>query len=178
MPSASAASTGVRWRSSDRTAAASCFLAAAARGATASAAKASADAPARMATTQPAMTRARMTAPCRALQADAARTLAELLRVDARGVHDRQHQVGERRALRHLDVAVAVVLAGGAADEQRRQVLVVVLVAVGHAAAVEEQRVIQQASVAVRRLPQLVEELGEEVEVVDVHLDLLGHLLG
>ena len=63
----------------------------------------------------------------------------------------RDHQVRERCALRHLDVAVALVRARAAADEQRRQVLVIVHVAVGHAAAVEEQRVIEQAAVAVGR---------------------------
>ena len=101
----------------------------------------------------------------RMLDIDSPGALAEFVGVDAGLVHQRNHQVRERRALCHPDVTISLVLPCAAADEQRRQVLVIVLVAVGHAAAVQEQRVIQQVPVAVWCRLQLVQELCEEIEV-------------
>src|SRR5262245_60760384 len=75
----------------------------------------------------------------RMLHIDSAGALAELVGVDAGLVHERNHQVRERCALRHPDVTVALVRPGAAADEQRRQVLVIVLIPIGHAAAIQEQ---------------------------------------
>ena len=69
-------------------------------------------------------------------------------------------------------------LPAGGPDGQDRQVVVRVLVAVAHAAAVEEQRVIEQGAVAVRRGFQPIEEAREQPQVVGVDLGLLGHLLG
>ena len=57
---------------------------------------------------------------------------------------------------------------GRAAGEHDRQRAEVVLVAVAQRAAVEHQRVIQQRAVAVRRLLQLLDEVGELRHVVGV----------
>ena len=46
-------------------------------------------------------------------------------------------------------------------------------VAVAHAAAVEDQRVIEQRAVAVRRGLQLLEEVGEQLRVIGVDPGLL-----
>ena len=58
----------------------------------------------------------------------------------------------------------------GAAGEHDRQRAEVVLVAVAQRAAVQHERVIEQRAVAVRRLLQLVDEVGELRHVVRVQL--------
>ena len=81
------------------------------------------------------------------------RSAAEMIR-------HRQPQVTDRRLRLELNVPVA--LTHAAADGDDRQRIAGVPVGVAHAAAVEDQRVIEQRAVAVRRRAQLLEELREQ----------------
>ena len=58
-----------------------------------------------------------------------------------------------------------------------RQRIARVLIRIAHAAAVEDQRVIEQRAVAVGRRVQLLQELGEQLDVVGVDLGDLGDVL-
>ena len=66
------------------------------------------------------------------------------------------------------DVTVATQFAGSAARDYYGQRIVIVLIAVAHAAAIENEGVIQQRAVAVRRGPELLEKIGQKLGVVAV----------
>ena len=91
-------------------------------------------------------------------------------------VEHRQQQVRHVRVLREPQMPAALQLPGRAAREDDRQRAEVVLVAVAQRAAVEDQRVIEQRAVAVRRRLQLLEEVGELRHVVGVQLRELIHV--
>ena len=57
--------------------------------------------------------------------------------------------------------------------QQHRDAFVPVNVTVAHRAAVEDQRVIQQVPLAVRRVLQLVEEVRQHSKVIAVDLGLV-----
>src|SRR5262245_38365245 len=92
---------------------------------------------------------------------DRAGAVAELLRRDADRVENRHPQVRDRRSVAVALVQAALHVAGDATDHERRQVELEMQVAVAHARSVYEQRVIEDRSVTVRRVAQLVEEVGE-----------------
>ena len=71
---------------------------------------------------------------------------------------------------RVLDVPSAAQRARAAARQQDRQAARRVQVAVGHARAVDDHHVVEQRAVAVRRVAQLVEVVGEQRRVMDVDL--------
>src|SRR5438094_387137 len=81
---------------------------------------------------------------------------------------DGHPQVADRRARRQLDVTMA--FADAAANGEDRQRIAGVLVRVAHAAAIEDERVVEERTVAVRRVLQRVEELREELDVVRIDL--------
>ena len=60
--------------------------------------------------------------------------------------------------------------AAGVAGEEQRAALVVVHVRVAHRRAVDDQRVVEQVAVAVRRVLQLLEEVRQQADVVLVDL--------
>ena len=60
--------------------------------------------------------------------------------------------------------------------QHRRQIDRRVVVAVAHPGAIEQQRVIQQRPVTVRRVPHLLHELGEQGHVIGVDLGTLRNL--
>ena len=68
--------------------------------------------------------------------------------------------------------------AASAAGDQARQVGVLVQVAVADAAAVDGHRVVEEVAVAVRGLPQLLEETAQQRDVIEVDLRLPGHVVG
>src|SRR6185503_1412881 len=140
----------------------------------------------------------RLTAASRAAlrQRDAAvaraHVLAVALGLDAIELQHADHEVRERhhlvelrdrgnrallRELACLDVVAALEAPARVAGEQHRQIQMVVHVAVAHAAAVDEQRVLEQVAVAVGRVLQPLQELGEQAHVVRVDLRFLLHLL-
>ena len=88
-------------------------------------------------------------------------------------------EVGERRApvLGIADVAPPRELPRRAAEEHDRQVVGRVGVAVAHARAVHQDHVVEQRAVAVGRRPQLLDEAGEEADVIAVDLGQLAQRL-
>ena len=91
---------------------------------------------------------------------------------------DAEHRVRHRRAVRRLDVQVALELAVGVAGEEQRAALVVVQVRVAHRRAVHDQRLVQQVAVAFLDALQLVQEVRQQADVVLVDLrELLDALL-
>ena len=92
----------------------------------------------------------------------------------------RHEQIRERRAVGGADVPAAFEPAGAAAREQHRQRVVIVLIRIRHAAAVHDQRVIEQAAVAVGRVGELAQEIrdrGARVVLVELRepLDVRGN---
>ena len=75
-----------------------------------------------------------------------------------------------------LQVPAALQLARAAAQHGSRQFVVRVDVGVAQAAAVENQAVIQQVAVAIRRVLQLLQEVGERLHQVRVDLGDVGDL--
>src|SRR5579872_5175281 len=75
-------------------------------------------------------------------------------------------------------MAVALEASTGAAYQDVRNVVVQVLVGVAHVGAVEDQRVIQQRAVAVRRLLHLVGQVRQAGDVIASDLGVVGDALG
>src|SRR5581483_4422882 len=100
------------------------------------------------------------------LQFDQPGTVPELLLLDSELVQHRQQQVRHRRVRSDTNVTPAFDLAGSAADQKYRQRIMVVLVAVAQRAPVQYQRMIEQCAVTVRRLLELIEEVGQRIDVV------------
>ena len=71
-------------------------------------------------------------------------------------------------------MAVALELTRRAAHQNVRHIVVQVLVGIAHVGPVEDQRVVEQRAVAIRRLLQLVDEVREALHVVlvDVRIPL------
>ena len=63
-------------------------------------------------------------------------------------------------------------------DHNHGNVVVVVDVGVAHAAAIEDDRVIEQTTVAVRNRLQLLQEVGHRLDVIRIQLRVRLHLLG
>src|SRR5262245_53922998 len=83
--------------------------------------------------------------------------VSEALGADSHFSKQRELEVAQRGALRHLEVVVAGDAVRFATQHQRWQVQRRVDVRVAHAAAVEHHAVIQKRPVSVRRVLQLVE---------------------
>src|SRR6185295_17785687 len=103
--------------------------------------------------------------------------IAELHDLHLQAVHHRQEEAVERLAL-HLQEAAARDRAAALAGEQDGQVVVVVAVAVGQRAAVDDHGVVEDRALLLLDRLQLLEEAGEELDVVLVDLlDLLELVL-
>ena len=75
-------------------------------------------------------------------------------------------------------MTAALEVAAAAAHDRQGQVDVRVGVTVRQTRAIEQQGVVQQRTVAVRRRPELVQEVAEEFRLVGIELGIPVHLLG
>ena len=73
---------------------------------------------------------------------------------------------------------MAIAFPDSAAECHEWQVQGAVRVAVTHAGAVEQERVIEDRAVTVRRRPQLLHEFGEQLHVMQIDQRMLGDLRG
>src|SRR6266850_35860 len=101
--------------------------------------------------------------------------VAQLLRRHAEEVEDRELQVRQRRVFWIYEMAAALESARASADEQRRERTVRMAIAVADGSAVKNHHVIEQGSVAVRRVSKLLQVVGEEFQVVLLNFDALRH---
>ena len=84
----------------------------------------------------------------------------------AEEIQQRELQVRQRRVLRIDEMTAALERAAAAADEQRRERTVRVTVAVADARTIKNDHVVEQRAVAVRRVPQLLQIIREQLQVV------------
>src|ERR1043166_7958176 len=89
--------------------------------------------------------------------------ITEPLRRDADLVEDRQEEICHRRIERVLQVAARRELTSKLSREKAVQIRMAMQVAVAHATAVENQRVIEQRAVTIRRRLQPLEEASEQL---------------
>src|SRR5438046_6561766 len=101
--------------------------------------------------------------------------VAQLLRRHAEEVEHRELQVRQRRVLWIDEMASALESARASADEQRRERTVRMAIAVADCSAVKNHHVIEQRSVAVWRIPELLQVIGEQFQVVLLNFDALRH---
>ena len=99
---------------------------------------------------------------------DLALAVGEGVETDADFFEQREVEIGQRRGFGIFDVTAALDPAGAAAGDDNRQIDVVVHVRIAHAAAVQNQRVIQQRPLAIRRRVETLQELAEQLHVVGV----------
>jgi len=97
---------------------------------------------------------------------------------NARLVQHGEKQVGHRCALRIADMRAALDAADTAGDEQKRQVGIEMQVRIAQTGPVQDHRVIEQRAVAVLRVAQLAEVVGQHPRVQPVDLRGLLLLLG
>src|SRR6516225_4823234 len=109
-----------------------------------------------------------MPAPATALDLQPSRAERELIDLDAELERNIQQQIGEWRFRLGFDVLISFQQARTAADQQRGQIQTRVAVAFAHTASPKNHRMIEQRSVAIRRVPQLLEELSEERNMVGI----------
>ena len=110
------------------------------------------------------------TSPTKRIEIDSSRAVAELVDPDARLVEQAHQQVRHRHVVRRREREVASALqpAGSSARDHQRQVDVQMHVRIAHRAAVEQDAVVEQVAVAVRRRAQLLEEVGEQLRLIRV----------
>src|SRR5579885_1155037 len=101
--------------------------------------------------------------------------VADAFLLDAVHLDDAQQEIARGHRLgRERQVASALQLPARAADQDVRNVVVQVLVGVSHVGAVEHQRMVEQRPVAVRSLGQLVNVIGQALDVILVKLRVFG----
>src|SRR5580704_5757808 len=92
-----------------------------------------------------------------------------------------QQQVRNRRVIVVAQVPATLELSASAASHQIRQREMIMQIAVAHVAAEENDRIVQQIAVAIRRALQLPEEARKQRDVIvlDLHqlLDLFRQVL-
>ena len=101
--------------------------------------------------------------------------MAERLQLGAEPVGHRQPEVPDLGVLGQDHVTVAA--AEAAAHGHHRQRIGGVHVRVRHAAAVEDQRVVEDRSVAIRHGLQVLQQARDHLQTEDVDLGVLRHLL-
>src|SRR4029077_2136724 len=101
--------------------------------------------------------------------------VAQLLGRHAEEVEHRELQVRQRRVFRIYEMAAALESARASADEQRRKRTVGMAIAVADRSAVKNHHMIEQRSVAVWRIPELLQVIGEEFQVVLLNLGAFRH---
>src|SRR5262245_45280262 len=75
-------------------------------------------------------------------------------------------------------MAAAVEPTGSSTRKDMRRIVMLMLIRIAHVRAVENQRVVEQSSVAVRRGLQLVEEVRQHLNVITVDLRVVGNSPG
>ena len=88
-----------------------------------------------------------------------------------------QHDAGQRRLVGRLEVHPASDRSTRAARHEERHPLVVVQIGVAHRRSVDQERVVQQGAVAVRRVPQLFQDVRHQADVKGVELREVQDLL-
>src|SRR5438094_1121493 len=101
------------------------------------------------------------------IQIERAGAVAERIELGTQAVQHGQHGIGHRRPVRRLHVQAAFEAAAAAEKEQRTS-LVVVNVRVPHRRPVEDDRVIEQAPLAVGCALQLLEQVRQQADVIPV----------
>jgi len=97
--------------------------------------------------------------------------VTETVAMDIELVEDTQQQVARWHRLGRVGKMTSAFQATVVATEQdMRHIIVQMLVRITHVAAVQHQRVIQQAAVAVIGVLQLVDEVGQHLDVILVDL--------
>src|SRR5438067_9463306 len=91
--------------------------------------------------------------------------------------HAQQHVRGALRVVGEYEVTVPLERAVDASDENHGHLLVRMAMRVAHVAALVDQHVIEQRAVAVRNVPELFTEVREVLDVVAVHLRVVGDVL-
>src|SRR2546426_1634783 len=87
--------------------------------------------------------------------------VAQLLRRHAEEVEHRELQVRQRRVFWIYEMAAALESARASPDQQRRERPVGMAIAVADGSTVKNHHVIEQGSVAVRRVSKLLQVVGE-----------------
>ncbi len=93
---------------------------------------------------------------------DPAGTVAELFGRNSHPIEQRQVQVRHRRVFGIDDVVVATE-AAAATDDEDRKVFVEMAIAVAQAAAVDDDRVVEERPVTIRRVLELADEPGKQL---------------
>ena len=109
-------------------------------------------------------------------QAQRPRAVAQSVEVDLHAVEHRDPEVIQRGFLGVDDVAALLERAAGSASEDQREVVVVVGIAVGVAAAVGQHAVVQQRAVSLFDRVQLLQQVGQLLDVERVDVANLFHL--
>ena len=92
------------------------------------------------------------------------RTVSLLVLLNAVHVQDTQQEISGRHRLSIvMDMAAAFELAAESADEEMRHIVMLMLIRVAHIRAVQNQRVIEECTVTVRRVLQLVGQISGRV---------------
>src|SRR5438105_1155271 len=96
------------------------------------------------------------------LKLNSSRAVAEMIRRHSGFLDHPDEQIRKRRRQRSLHVPVALKPPRGSPGNHSRKYIVTVNISVAHAAAVQNHRMIEQIAIAIRRGPQLFEELREQ----------------
>src|SRR5437588_196605 len=107
------------------------------------------------------------------VQIECRRAVAEGWGVDVQVVQHSQKRVRHWRAVGCLDVHVALDLSAGVASQEQRTALVVVDIRVAHRRSVHDEAVLEQVTVAVARILQLLEQIRHHADVIPVDLRVL-----
>ena len=91
-----------------------------------------------------------------------------MIRFDIQFVQYREQEIRHRGVFRIPDVASTFDAARSTARKQHRQRRVIVLIAVAHGAAVEDDGMVKEGSIAIRRVLQFVEQVSEYASVVAI----------
>ena len=91
-------------------------------------------------------------------------------------VEQREVKIGQRGVPLELDVPTTSHLSGTTARNHDREVGVVMHVRIAHTASKKVGRVVQQGAVAIGRLPEPLEKIGEQRNLIRIDLRQLGQL--
>ncbi len=101
---------------------------------------------------------------------EGARTVAVLLDRHTGPLQQRQQQVGKWLLVVELQVLIAFDGTGAVPQHDRRERKVIMIIAVRHVRAVQEDRVVEDAVLAVRLLGELAEEVRDHLAVPGLQL--------
>ena len=96
------------------------------------------------------------------------RAVAERVHPDIQLIENRQQEIRHRRLGSVPKMTAPLQFARSPADNKQWKRFMVVLIAVAHRAAVQQDGMIEQVTVAIRRGLQLIEQIGEDADVVAI----------